>query len=187
MKVAIIGWGSLIWDKGSGANQLKTSSEFIADGPIFNIEFCRISKDGRVTLVIDSACGVPTSTYWTISEHRELGDAIENLRLREGTSNNYIHYVDSKGNHNFHDNDSLVSAKNWLLTHVDLDAMIWTGLVSNWSAKTGASFTLESLRSYLTSNIGTACWPDIRRYFVNAPSSVQTPARAVFEGEFLQY
>ncbi len=51
MKIAILGWGSLLWqpkdlqfDKGIGWSE---------NGPMLPVEFARISKDGRLTLVIE--------------------------------------------------------------------------------------------------------------------------------------
>lgn len=67
-KIAIIGWGSLIWNRGSDSNLLKIIDDFKPGGPVFKIEFCRISSrdkaNERVTLVIDEAHGVDVATYW---------------------------------------------------------------------------------------------------------------------------
>jgi hypothetical protein len=48
MKIAVIGWGSLIWCPGS----LRIQTAWHNDGPSLPIEFARILKDGRLTLVI---------------------------------------------------------------------------------------------------------------------------------------
>lgn len=48
-KIAILAWGSLYWDK----RTLAIQSEWNEDGPTLPIAFSRISKDGRLTLVID--------------------------------------------------------------------------------------------------------------------------------------
>lgn len=50
MKIACLGWGSLIWNPGD--LKIKTEDWF-SGGPILPIEFVRISTDKRVTLVID--------------------------------------------------------------------------------------------------------------------------------------
>ena len=49
MKIAVLGWGSLIWNKGN----LRLTTNWTDGGPILPIEFSRISDDGRLTLVID--------------------------------------------------------------------------------------------------------------------------------------
>ena len=50
MKIAILGWGSLIWQP----KDLKFDANigWKEKGPILPIEFARISKDGRLALVI---------------------------------------------------------------------------------------------------------------------------------------
>src|SRR5712691_7390037 len=79
MKIAILGWGSLIWCPGS----LRIRTLWHSDGPSLPIEFARISSDRRVTLVIHP--GAPDQmTYWALSEFDNVVAARENLRLREG-------------------------------------------------------------------------------------------------------
>lgn len=50
MAIGIIGWGSLIWAHG----ELKLGSRWFHDGPVLPLEFARISKRDRVTLVISN-------------------------------------------------------------------------------------------------------------------------------------
>lgn len=54
MKIAILGWGSLIWDK----RNLRLAGEWQVGGPVLPIEFSRVSGYGRLTLVIDPLHGV---------------------------------------------------------------------------------------------------------------------------------
>ena len=51
MKIAILGWGSLIWNP----DKLDFDKDFgwDPDGPKLPIEFSRISSNGRLTLIID--------------------------------------------------------------------------------------------------------------------------------------
>jgi hypothetical protein len=53
MKVVVIAWGSLVWNRG----QLAVTTEFQPNGPLLPIEFSRVSGDGRLTLVIDEVWG----------------------------------------------------------------------------------------------------------------------------------
>lgn len=43
MKIAVLGWGSLIWKRGN----LAVAGDFIPAGPRVPIEYCRVSTDGR--------------------------------------------------------------------------------------------------------------------------------------------
>src|ERR1700693_4595954 len=81
MRVAILGWGSLI----PQPEGLLLSENWQPDGPILEIEFSRISGDGRLTLVIDPQ-GSEVKTYYAESARTELSDAICDLRIRESTS-----------------------------------------------------------------------------------------------------
>lgn len=73
MKIAILGWGSLIWDK----RTLRLAGDWQTGGPVLPIEFSRVSGDGRLTLVIDPLHGVPVTTRFAPSAFTNLNDAIK--------------------------------------------------------------------------------------------------------------
>ena len=77
MKIACLGWGSLIWDPRDLPAQ-----EWQNDGPRLPIEFSRVSKDGRVTLVVDVA-GRSVPTLWTLLATENLESGIAQLAARE--------------------------------------------------------------------------------------------------------
>jgi hypothetical protein len=90
MKSAILAWGSLVWDPGD----LKVAADFVANGPLLPIEFCRVSDDGRLTLVVDETFGSVCTTYSAPSALEDLDGAIENLRLRERTKAREVGFVE---------------------------------------------------------------------------------------------
>jgi hypothetical protein len=61
MKIACLGWGSLIWDPQS----LPIQREWFKDGPFAPVEFKRKSGNGRITLVIDSE-SAPARLLWAL-------------------------------------------------------------------------------------------------------------------------
>jgi hypothetical protein len=59
MKIAVLAWGSLIWDR----RDLQIVGDFEANGPVLPLEFCRISGGGRLTLVVNERYGQLCKTY----------------------------------------------------------------------------------------------------------------------------
>lgn len=126
MKIACLGWGSLIWRP----ENLKIQSAWFEDGPLLPIEFTRQSDNGRITLIIDEQAK-PVRTLWALMTTDMLPLAIESLKEREGvTRDEAIHNVIATD-----DNTSNIKAVviKWLNV-MNLDTAIWTGL--SYSAKT---------------------------------------------------
>ena len=57
MKIAILGWGSLLWDKHPEFDEQHAEWHF--DGPRLKIEFSRVStlRNSALTLVLDTKSG----------------------------------------------------------------------------------------------------------------------------------
>lgn len=58
MKIAVLGWGSVVWERGV----LEVAADFLPNGPHLPLEFCRVSGDERLTLVIDETFGAACPT-----------------------------------------------------------------------------------------------------------------------------
>ena len=125
MKIAILGWGSLIWLP----KDLKfdTNSGWKENGPVLPIEFARISKDGRLTLVI-TPNGTEVPTLYSVSSFDSLDLAVLNLAVREGSGRKSIGYYDkSKDEFSPIEFSFKENIKNWIQT-TDFAAVIWTNL-----------------------------------------------------------
>jgi hypothetical protein len=176
MKIAVVGWGSLIWNRG----ELKTSARWRQDGPLLPVEFARISGEERLTLVLleDSR---PQQTYWTISSFEEFDAARRNLKAREGTP-------DIKRIHGLIDSQTIGAPaaqvveimRKWLVEKPDLDAVVWTGLESNWQKKRGVPFSSEDAVAFLRDldNHHRA-----KEYITKAPAQIRTVVRQIVEIE----
>ena len=175
MNIAVVGWGSLIWCPGS----LRLRTRWHRDGPRLPIEFARISGDQRLTLVIHPGCEEQT-TYWAISGHDDPQQAIDNLKEREGCRARDIGWIvaDDVG-----DQDAVrAKIKEWLNRKPEMDAAVWTNLVTSWPEKRDREFNYEDAVRYLEElerrqQEATGCLRRARDYVRNAPEQIQTPVR----------
>lgn len=97
---------------------------------------------------------------------------------------NPIHYFESNGSTNCQRQETVTAAASWLSTKPEIDALVWTGLSSNWREIIGEAYSIDSLKKYLLSKTNTHSWSYIQEYFLNAPAEVQTPARMLFNEKF---
>jgi len=168
MKIAIIAWGSLIWDR----RELSILGEWQKSGPVLPIEFSRISSDGRLTLVIDDKNGVPVRTYYAQSGSSDLMQAVEELRKREGSPKEMIGVTSKTMNNRRLGHESIHA---WATAH-KWDAAIWTGLPSNFEEKHHTPFTVKNGLSYLKT-LRDEKRDAAMEYIAGAPSEVDTPLR----------
>jgi hypothetical protein len=168
MKIAIIAWGSLIWDR----RELSILGEWQKGGPVLPIEFSRISSDGRLTLVIDDKNGVPVTTYYAQSASSDLLQAVGNLRKREGSPKEMIGVTSKTMNNRRLGYESIHA---WATAH-KWDAAIWTGLPSNFKEKHHIPFTVKNGLAYLET-LGNGKRDAAIEYINKAPGEVDTPFR----------
>lgn len=177
MKIACIGWGSLIWRP----ENLLIRREWFNDGPFLPIEFVRQSDNGRITLVITDQA-TPLRTLWALMATESLPDAIESLRIREGIGKkNLKNKISSVTKELETENEIELSIKDWLLSH-KLDAAIWTNLSPRFGENEGQVPTAEEIISYFKSidvNKRIAAEEYIRR----TPKQIDTNYRRIIEKE----
>ena len=77
--IVCLGWGSLIW-RPCG---LPVVGDWYVDGPELGIEFARQSRDGRITLVVESSAE-PMPVLWARLGVGSIADARKALAEREG-------------------------------------------------------------------------------------------------------
>lgn len=174
MKIAVICWGSIFWDKGS----LKTLGDWKHDGPELSLEFCRISSPGkskeRLTLVL-SETGTICTTYWDLLAATDLKSARNNLRDREGAVTDDIETFTRNQNPL---SLEAVQINNWLTKHPEVDAVVWSGIRSNWQEVRHREFSEAELIRYLDSKKSSIA--RIREQFERTPEQLQTKGKVVF-------
>jgi len=181
VKSVVLAWGSLVWDP----RELQTASEFVADGPLLPIEFCRISADGRLTLAIDETFGAVCKTYSAPSALESLDAAIENLRLREKTNARAIGFVEPASGRQSdvaaERHPEVVATIAAWAAGSGYDAAIWTALHSNFHEwdKGGEPFSVTAAIRYLETLEGedAAKFAQALDYIRLAPPEVETPVR----------
>ncbi|MEM9010297.1 MAG: hypothetical protein AAGE18_03665 [Pseudomonadota bacterium] len=173
--IAIIGWGSLIWDLEVLAPHV-TGDWAMTAGPVLPLEFSRISAKRKMGLVvcIDPAVGVDCPTHVIRSRRGRLADAAADLAARERAPLDLIGAVDIAG-------DSAGRAEIAALVagwcrRTGWDGAVWTDLRPNFAETTGQTFSLQAAQAYLRTLAGENL-EEAHRYIQNAPAGTQTPLR----------
>jgi hypothetical protein len=175
VKIAILGWGSLLWDSRPEFDD--QHDPWALDGPTLKIEFSRVSESraGTLTLVVDEANGSLVTVAWCVSKRSTILDAVEDLRLREGTTATNVGRVVVAEERTKGLDATATSIFAWAGSK-GLDAVIWTALESNFEEQTGCVFGVEAALAHvagLEPNAGGKALEYVQR----APDFVRTPVR----------
>jgi hypothetical protein len=186
VRVAILGWGSLLWNSGNLRNERKWRS----DGPWLPIEFARTSnlkeKNGKrpyLSLVICPHAGL-VRTYWDMSLLTEISDARLDLQSREGCSIDDIACL-PKINAGWSSATVGLEGRiqDWLNSKMtDVDAVIWTNL--GWKLPGATRFTVEDGMKWLRSLREVRKDDDAEEYIRKAPSQTDTCLRRQAKEKF---
>lgn len=178
MKIACLGWGSLIWNPES----LLIIREWFQDGPLLPIEYTRQSNDGRLTLVITKTAN-PIRTLWSLMATTDLEEAKSSLLIREKISKNNLEtHIGCIKSSDEAKNETETIIKEWA-QKLKLDAVIWTNLPSKFNGMNNQEPSIEEAIEYLHSldiNKRTTAEEYIRK----TPKQIDTQFRRKFESEF---
>ena len=180
MRIAFIGWGSLVWGPGS----LRIKETWYDDGPVLPVEYRRYSKGGIMTLVL--CPGVQSvRTLWAEAEYTKLSDAIENLRIRENIplgSVDRIGFVIAGGRSRCNTvPEAAISIYTWVETK-KFDAAVWTDLPQNpmvFQQQTDMEMNEENIVTYLRDMEARNdhSYKDAREYIERTPAQIYTRLR----------
>lgn len=176
MKIACLGWGSLIWDP----RNLPIQKYWFEDGPLLPIEFARHSTADYITLVI-----VPgmreVKSLWTPMIVPDLDTAMLQLAEREGIKSEHIQrdigYVSSTGLSNGQCADVI---RQWA-SYIGLDAVVWTNLPPKFQGEPRVP-TAEEVISFLQT-LPQELKQRAEEYVRRAPRQIDTEYRRRIELE----
>lgn len=173
-RIALLGWGSLIWDTRPEFDEHR--GEWLLDGPVLPLEFSRVSESrkGALTLVIDSINGSACTVSYSMSTRRTPLDAIADLRSREGTVMRRMGFWLADGSLICEPeiSEAIVS---WAMEK-SFDAVVWTGLPSNFREQTKRDFSVDAAVEHLQ-NLTPEGKAMAATYLWRAPDFVRTPLR----------
>jgi hypothetical protein len=161
MKIAYLGWGSLIWN----SRELNLpENQWKKDGPLLPVEFVRISDNGRVTLVIDKK-SEPLPVLWAIAKEKNIKDAVNLLAKREGPTDPkniaHVNVADVT-------EDPIEQVVIDWLKEKDINAAIWTNL-SYKNSRPSVEEIINYLRDLNGDKLNLA-----KEYILKAPPQIMT-------------
>lgn len=178
MRIAILGWGSLIWDP----RDLPRESFWERSGPLLSLEFSRVSRDGRLTLVIDRNNGDDCETCYAVSPRADLEDAIEDLRSRESTPDkSNIGFVDLERDQRHGREQKAVDIIGAWAQQEGFPGVVWTDLQPNFKKQTSKPFSVDTAVAYLE-GLPLSSRTLALKYIHNAPAQISTPLRRKLAG-----
>ena len=182
-RIAIIGWGSLIWDLDDLAPKVE-GAWLMGAGPRLPMEFSRVSPKRKQALAVclDATHGAPCQTNAILSVRGRIDEAAEDLRARERAK--HITFIGA------HFGGETVQAAtpavadaiaNWCLVTGAAGA-VWTDLDPNYQSVRGEPFSVDRGMAYLRSLSGESLIEAVR-YIEYAPSATDTPLRRALAAE----
>lgn len=186
MKIAILAWGSLIWDD-NWPKFDKQRGEWFEDGPILPLEFSRVSasRDKALTLVIDTVNGKDCSVMYAESKRTNPDDAIADLRDREGTIMQHVGFYFAKDPARKCGPPVPPSIPVWASSK-KIEVIIWAGMPSNFfdknAVKANTKFSVEAAVAHLQ-NITPKGKAAAAEYVWRAPELVVTPLRTKLQAD----
>lgn len=176
MKIACLGWGSLVWDQ-----RTLRAGTWEPDGPSLPIEFARAfdNGEGRLTLVLTPEAA-PVPVMWSLVDYPSSGTARKALCSREGCRLSDIGIWPAQG------------AVPWLAYEVigkwgrtrGFDCVIWTALPPKFGQKEGVSPSSDRAAITYLESRSSEVLRDAEEDVRKAPVQVRTPFRAAFEQHF---
>lgn len=171
MRIACLGWGSLIWKW----HPLRLSSPWFNDGPVLPVEFARESDGGELATVLCPGAA-EIAVFWALVDGDDLDTACEQLRVREGIPvdrTDAIGVVPPRSGHASKACSEPIAS--WAKAK-HIDAVIWTALPPRSDGVEGRAPDADEAVKYLTSLRGAAA-AHAEDYIRRVPPEISTRNR----------
>lgn len=166
MRIACLGWGSLIWKSGD----LPVVGQWLEDGPSLPVEFSRVGEAGELaTALCADAASIPV--FWAWLGCHDLAEACSALKKREGIPSDRHDGVGSL----------LVTdagpgpLRAWAAAR-GIQALVWTALPPRIHGIEGRLLSVQDALAYLGGLRGEAL-EHARDYLTRVPAQIDTPIR----------
>lgn len=168
MKIACLGWGSLIWKPA----ELPIEGQWQANGPHLPVEFCRVGETGELAtaLCVDA---VPVPVLWAWLAPTDLTEACAALKHREGIPADRTDGVGSLLVTEY-PAGPLVRWAN----EQGIEALIWTALPPRFDNVEGRIPSAMATVRYLSSLEGETL-EHARTYMESVPAQIATTYRQI--------
>lgn len=175
-RIAILGWGSLIWDLET-LTPHTTGDWLMEAGPRLPMEFSRISPKRKLGLVVclDPLVGVDCMTNVIRSTKSDISHTIDDLAARERAPLDLIGAVHSDGLQKGRMPEVCDAVSVWCETN-GWDGAVWTDLEPNFFDYTNQSFSIDAGLAYLRTLSGENLI-EAHNYIESAPHQTRTPLR----------
>jgi hypothetical protein len=175
-RIAILGWGSLLWDLDDLAPKVEPPW-ILRAGPRLPMEFSRVSPKRLMGLVValDPLDGVACATHAIRSRRSRLDMAIADLAARERAPETRIGWAEATGRGRSRLPEVAGAVAEWC-AETGWDAAIWTDLEPNFQTMTGKPFSIAAGITHLR-ELGPTNLAEAHRYIRSAPLGTRTPLR----------
>lgn len=175
--IAIIGWGSLIWDLDDLAPKVAGPWRRCV-GPVLPVEFSRVSPKrlGALALVIDPENGQARPTSVIASARPDIAAAHADLAARERTPPASIGWVEAAQDASQSRLPSVADAIAAWCRAEGWRGAVWTDLAPNFADAVEEAFSIAAAQAYLQTLTGVALVEAVR-YVEYAPIETDTPLR----------
>ncbi|MGB0507732.1 MAG: hypothetical protein ACPGGK_16215 [Pikeienuella sp.] len=176
-RIAVIGWGSLIWDIDNLAPYV-SGEWMMRGGPALPMEFARVSPKRKMGLAVclDAVHGDECATHAIQSVRDDILLAAEDLRARERATPEMIGYIHPASGAVQAATDQVADIFTEWCAVTGAAGAVWTDLNQNFREATGDVFSVPRAVDYLKTLRGESLEEAVR-YIEFAPETTSTPLR----------